>query len=548
MGEVVLADCRGRRNEGRKRMENLGLGFLAAALERGGHTAEVLDASFHGRRVDWLAARLRGRQPLLLGFSLFFNNADETLRLIRRLRRGGLRGHITLGGHHATFTCRELLADWPEVDSVVRGEGEEALVELTDRLVRGLEWRDVPNVACRAPDGRLRLNPCRPLAELDRLPPPSRRAYADAIRADGWACVSSSRGCYGSCSFCSIRSFLALQPGPCWRARSPASVVDEIEALAHDYGVRHVNFVDDDFLGPGRRGKERALAIASLLEARRLGVTFIISARPDNLDEPTLRRLKEAGLICVDIGAESWLPRQLEFYRKKTTPAKNDAAIETLERVGVEYRVYLVLFDPYIALDELEAAVMVAQRLGSRHLLDMWLFSRVQAFPGTPLAESLERDGLLRSPFAGGAHTRDPECRFQRPEVRRLFAAWQACQPAYAALDRRAKSLVDLKRGNPAETLYSFELQAALKRAALDLFRRCLRLCQSGRALRPLLERGFAQLDAQMAAIEAAQASGRFRQFAPTRLRLGREVLRFPPPAIAVLGERLVAQIQETGA
>ncbi|NMD19652.1 MAG: hypothetical protein GYA76_05130, partial [Verrucomicrobia bacterium] len=51
MGEVVLADCRGRRNEGRKRMENLGLGFLAAALERRGHTAEVLDASFHGPRV-----------------------------------------------------------------------------------------------------------------------------------------------------------------------------------------------------------------------------------------------------------------------------------------------------------------------------------------------------------------------------------------------------------------------------------------------------------------------------------------------------------------
>ena len=80
------------------------------------------------------------------------------------LREEGFAGHISLGGHHAAFNAEEILADWPAVDSIVLGEGEEPLADLTRDVLAGRDWRGIPSLAFRVPGGVTR-NPCRPLID-----------------------------------------------------------------------------------------------------------------------------------------------------------------------------------------------------------------------------------------------------------------------------------------------------------------------------------------------------------------------------------------------
>jgi len=90
--------------------------------------------------------------------------------------------------------------------------------------------------------------------------------------------------------------------------------VDEIESVVAGTGIREFGFVDDDFLGKGPKSKERAAIIAEEIIDRKLGITFSIEIRADEVDQEMLRRLKEAGLTRVLLGIESGVQRQLDTY------------------------------------------------------------------------------------------------------------------------------------------------------------------------------------------------------------------------------------------
>lgn len=548
MTDVVLVDCLGERREGRRRMENLGLGYLAAALEAQGFSVAILDANFYYWSPDAVATQVLAHGPLLAGFCLFFNNTAESLALVRSLRTKGMKTHITLGGHHATFNFRDILLDNPGVDSIIRGEGEAALTELATRLRDKKPWKDLANLAYRDHNGEIRHNPCRPLcSDLDRLPHPSRKTYAEALRETRTASLVSSRGCLGDCSFCSLRAFSRLATGKRWRGHSAAYIADEMQTLVEHYGITHFNFVDDDFFGPGRQRRERALNLAYLLSQRGLKATFLVSCRPDNLPEDALKALQQAGLICVDIGAESFTSGQLARYHKKVSVAQNWQAIETLARTGLEYRVYLIPFDPYVTLAELSENLQAIKQVGVRHLLDMFAFSHLRVFQGTPMEERLRRDGLLQGEAGRALYQGELKYKFAHPEVSTLFGQWYAIQPVYAELMAQARHLFDFETPSEVEEHFSLRLQLLLKQTILDLWVRVVAACreQPGAALEEMLQAEMAGWQEALAAMEEARTQNRFRHMALQTFRLGGHTIFYPSEEIYILGQQLAAQLAE---
>src|SRR5947209_9450277 len=117
--------------------ENLSLRYLAAALRQAGHAASL--ARFDSPEyTDGVVQQVLRERPGIVGLSLVFQvRAREFYDLARALRRAGYRGHLTAGGHFATFACEPMLRDLPELDSVVRQEGEAAIVDLANALERG---------------------------------------------------------------------------------------------------------------------------------------------------------------------------------------------------------------------------------------------------------------------------------------------------------------------------------------------------------------------------------------------------------------------------
>src|SRR5207237_5144881 len=115
--------------------DNLGLGYLTSSLKAAGHEARI--ESF-GADVLPLLRLAREWEPDIIGFSMIFQfMAPDFAQIIRALRAGGVTAHFTMGGHYASFAPETLLQLIPQLDSVVRFEGERTLVELTAAIVAG---------------------------------------------------------------------------------------------------------------------------------------------------------------------------------------------------------------------------------------------------------------------------------------------------------------------------------------------------------------------------------------------------------------------------
>src|SRR5215218_10452625 len=124
---------------------NLGMGYLASMLEAHERTVELLDFR---DGVEHVRDRVLAADPLVVGFSLIFQYYLPGFRdLAAELRAAGVASHFTIGGHYPSLYHDEVLEAMPELDSVVRFEGELTLLDLVERLGEGRDWREAPGIA-----------------------------------------------------------------------------------------------------------------------------------------------------------------------------------------------------------------------------------------------------------------------------------------------------------------------------------------------------------------------------------------------------------------
>jgi len=377
--------------------ENLATRYLAACLRQAGYSAEV--AGFTSPAdTDAVRRVVRARRPRLVGLSNMFQfRALELLELAARLRDDGYRGHITLGGHFPTFAYRELLRDGPALDSIVRGEGEETIVELMERLDDRAAWAGVRGLAYRD-NGRIVETPPRPLiADLDRIPFPARDAPPMTHMGLPYAPILGSRGCYRNCSFCSIRAFYqACGGGKMQRWRSIPNLVAEMRELRERWGVRLFIFNDDEFFIPGKHRHAHVRALGDALrEAGLTDIAMSIKCRADDVtDEEMFRYLKEIGVVRVYVGVESGSQHSLETFHKRTTVAQNYHALEVLNRLDILADFGMLMFDPYSTIDDIRDNIAYLWAMGGEGQAPI-IFARMEVYAGTPILKRLEREGRL---------------------------------------------------------------------------------------------------------------------------------------------------------
>jgi radical SAM superfamily enzyme YgiQ (UPF0313 family) len=372
---------------------------MAAALERAGFEARILYPSADGLSTsdDLVDEIIRGR-PRVVGLTTYEGSLRQTLDFVHVLRARGATNLVCLSGHLATCSYREIMTDFPDlVDIITLGESEQTIVELVAALRSGAPFGAITGLAYR--DGtQVRRSPARPARhDLDSLPDPVILASPDG-RVDGPLFLTTSRGCFARCTFCRSSHL-----GERWRPRDPVAVVDEIER-AQERGVRLFELVDDNFLGPGRRGRRRATAFAGELLRRGLNVRFHASCRVDDVDEMTMIALREAGLISLNLGVESGVSRMLETFGKNATVERNEATLRLLDRLGIPTLAYIIFFDPYTTLDEVRENAAFLERISllrNVHFEEI-LFRRLIPVSGTALFKRIRDDGLLRGNYLSG--------------------------------------------------------------------------------------------------------------------------------------------------
>jgi radical SAM superfamily enzyme YgiQ (UPF0313 family) len=389
---------------GAEELENLSTRYLAAVLRDHGYSVELapFSTAADAERVVQQAHRSR---PRLVGLSIIFQyRAPEFLALAADLRRLLPETHITTGGHFASFTARELLRDYPALDSVVRGEGEMTLVELVQSLNTPGRWHEIAGLSFRQ-DGAPVDNPARPLiADLDTLPFPPRDTPPQRHLGIAFSPIVGSRGCSHNCAFCSIRSFYGASHGRPQRFRSVPNLVDEMEGLYRRFGVRFFVFNDDEWFPPGEARIVRVDALRAELRRRRLEVIMSIKCRADDVDEGLFRQLYEMGVVRAYVGVESGSDHSLQTLNKHTTAAQNRRALRVLNRVGMLADFGLIIFDPDSTVDDLRANLDFLHEMGGAGQAPL-SFGRLEVYAGTPILARLQREHRLTGTYMAWNYT-----------------------------------------------------------------------------------------------------------------------------------------------
>lgn len=393
---------------------NLGLGYLASTLRQAGYTVVVCDFEADPDRIVETARNL---EPIIIGFSLIFQfYILQFAALIRKLRAAGVTCHFTMGGHFPSLSPRETLQIVPDLDSVVRFEGELTLLELAGVIGAGGDWRSVQGIVYRR-GAEIAATPMRPLIDdLDRLPYPDRTTEPETALGRKALPLLASRGCARTCSFCSIQTFYRTAPGKIVRTRRPAKVVEEMRRLHEERGITIFLFQDDDFplFGP----VWRRWAYELVAELHRSGlpgrVIWKINCRADAVEPELLSAMRDAGLYLVYMGLESGNEDGLKVLHKEITVEQNLRAVETLKRIGLMFEFGFMLFDPSSTLESVRTNLNFLRSIIGDGCAAA-VFCRMLPYDGTPIKDDLERAGRLRGDVC------KPDYDFLEPKVTALY-------------------------------------------------------------------------------------------------------------------------------
>ena len=372
---------------------------LAAYLEEKVEDVKVEVLDCNAEKVDWTQMKqsIASSNPdIVCSSSLATCNTYAVAKTLETAKRVAPSILTVTGGQHFTATAKESLETYPEIDMIVRGEGEQTLTELVKHLIAKKSILEIQGLSFRK-NGQIIHNSPRPLIEnLDDLPFPGYHLVKDlmskyhfsAMAADNspYALVEGSRGCSHECTFCSQWKHWQA----CWRVKSSERIADEIKYCNETFGSKFIWLTDDNF-GAGNRPKEIAEAILRRESSK--DVAWFVQARCDDIirNKEILPKLKESGLSWVLLGVENSNPSTLDAFKKGITPQDAKTAVKLLKDNGIFAHAMMIIGQRKDTLESIWRLKEFANELDP----DFIMFGILTPFPGTEIYEEANRNGWI---------------------------------------------------------------------------------------------------------------------------------------------------------
>lgn len=369
----------------------LGAGYIAAYLEKAGLSAAILDNSVELLGPEAFKAAVLRYAPAAAGFTVCSSSHNTALRLAALVKEADPGIKVVMGGIHPSAIPAKLLED-PNVDVVVRGEGEETARELALAFRDGTDLTLVKGLVFKKNGQLVETPPRPPLGDLDSLPFPAHHLMNMAkyglpasrrLTLKPAAAIMTSRGCPYGCRFCSHNSVF----GGKVRFRSPANVLSEVKRLAAKHGVGELLFWDDSFL----LDKARAMELCRLLAGSGLDLVWSCSSRVDHITPDLARAMRAAGCRMVLFGVESGSPQILNSIGKNTGLEQIRAAVKICREAGLLSFCSFVLGTP----EETEETVEQTRRFVLELDPDFAIFCIFTPLPGSEFFERYRAEGRL---------------------------------------------------------------------------------------------------------------------------------------------------------
>jgi anaerobic magnesium-protoporphyrin IX monomethyl ester cyclase len=311
----------------------LGLLSIGGPLIDDGHDVTLVDADRENLADDEIVRRVVALAPevLMVGHSGSTSAHPVVSRLVRKLRVVLPNARFVYGGVFPTYHWREVLAEEPAIDVIVRGEGERTTRDLVRAMASSASLDGVLGIAYRDGQRAIATAPAPVIDDLDayrvgwELIDHRDYTYWGDKRA---VVVQFSRGCPHPCNYCGQRGFWTR-----WRHRDPKKLAAEIARLHREHGVLVFNFADENPTSSRIHWK----AFCEALIAENVKVIIVGSTRAGDVvrDKDILHLYKRAGVMRFLLGMETTDEKTLMMIRKGSTTTIDREAIRLLRENGI---------------------------------------------------------------------------------------------------------------------------------------------------------------------------------------------------------------------
>jgi anaerobic magnesium-protoporphyrin IX monomethyl ester cyclase len=374
-----------------QRLPSLGLGYLAAVLEKAGHDVKVYNGPI-GEDIDYTEIRdiIQKFKPDLIGFGVMtpvFHRAIEVTEYIKKHIDTSIT--VILGGSHITSLPEETLRNFPIFDAGIVGEGEHTIIEFMDYLSGKRKLDSIKGIVYAKKNGKVILTESRPLIQnLDEIPFPARHLLDLENQRYSWFVergvhMVTSRGCPNRCKFCDHAIF-----GKTNRVHSVEYVIKEIEHVINTYKAKEIIFLDDNFT----LNTPRLKTICNEMIKRKIDIRWQCYGRVNNASPELYRLMKKAGCWSISYGIESGNQEVLNFINKDITKEQVRKAVCEAKKAGIQTRGSFMIGHPIDTKETVLQTINFAKTLP----LDNVGFSIFVPYPGSEFFRDVEKYGTFR--------------------------------------------------------------------------------------------------------------------------------------------------------
>ena len=414
--------------------------ILAAYVERELPNVDLDIVDCQADRLDWksLENNIESANPSMVLTSGFTTNAYSCARTCEIAKTVNKDIVTIVGGIHFSFTADESLHSFHEIDYIVRGEGEQTIVDLIKTLEDNGKISSVQGISYRKNDAVIHNAP-RPLIEnLDTLPYPAYHLVEKNLkryhftmmagRNTRYLILEGARGCEYHCSFCTQWNHWGSQ----WRTKSAKRIADEIEFLHDTYGGVFLWFTDDH-MRLSFRGKQ----IYDELRRKpcKDDIMLFFQARTDDVAgyPELIKKLRDVGTYWIMCGVENDSEETLKEYKKGINTADAYTAMKILRESDVFSHAMFVIGARRDTHESIERLRQYSVDLAP----DFAVFTALTPFPGTVYYEIARKNGWIEDTNYSNydmAHAIMPTDTLTRKEVQEEL--WNCYRTFYGSLTR----------------------------------------------------------------------------------------------------------------
>jgi anaerobic magnesium-protoporphyrin IX monomethyl ester cyclase len=365
----------------------LGLGYLAAVLEKNNYKVDIVDCQALKINYEQAKEEIRTRKPDIVGITSTTLTYKSALILIKAAKEVNPNIITMIGGPHVTFWDTQALEECPELDVVIRREGEQTILELVQKIESKGSFKDILGITYREGGKTLRTEDRPWLENLDELPFPAIHLWPiEKMRSFGEVIfpLTTSRGCVFWCNFCTAVRMMGRK----YRMRSVKNVVDELEYLHKNFGAEHFTFYDDAFTVDQARTEQMCQEIL----ARGLKIRWNCETRVDMVTKELLAKMKAAGCTDVWFGVESGSNKVLNSMDKGISIERTQTVFKWAHEVKLMTVANVILGFPTETTESIWETVHFIEKLEP----DDVGYYIATPYPGTPMYEQVRDSGALQ--------------------------------------------------------------------------------------------------------------------------------------------------------